>query len=162
MVNSIDYVDYLIEQLKIFVENDSDLSIIIPKNMNYFTGEEEYNITETYKSNNEEEDIYPLITVKTLQNNARSFNVSNYEIATDVSWQIDIYSMSIDYNGIIPPDKACKLIRDKIKNFIEKKLKFNRIFVSDPIPIDTTNQVYGLYLRYNAVHNLLNNTIIRR
>lgn len=159
----VDYVDYLINQLKKFVANDNVLSKIIPKNVNPNNGKEEYNIKPNYIPTNIEDNEYPLIIIKTLQNNANNFNISNYETATAISWQIDIASMVVQYDDIVfTPEEACKIIRNKIRYFMEKVLKLNRITVTDAIPIETSNQVYALYLRYNAIHDLLNNKIKRR
>lgn len=158
-----DYSQWLIDELKEFIETDTDLSTIIPKNTNIRTGLEEYNVHKTYVKTFENDDLYPLITIQTLQNNASSFNIVNTEMATEVAWQIDVYCMGYKKQDTrFSADELCILIGNKLGEFFEEQLKFNRITITDPIPIDSTNQIYGLYMRYDAQHTLSNNIIFRR
>lgn len=157
----IDYNKFMIDKLKEFAEKDSELQQIIPKNFDYNTKKEEFNIYEEYTDTNPNDNLYPCITVSTLQNMARGYNISNIETTTDIGWQITIYAMGINYNNA---KDMCRNIAMKISNFVEKELRFNRVGISPLMPLvdDQSNQIYSISLRYNAQHNLLTNKIKRR
>lgn len=145
------YTNYLIEKIKDFILNEPKLSSII----------KEKNIKKTYVENEENE--YPIITVKTIENNQYNFTRGGKCVIEDVSWQVNVYSIDSILNGNSESaDYICDYIKYMIDEFLTTQNNIRRTMISDSKPIDYTNNVYFSEMRFSSRYNLLNNNFIRR
>lgn len=142
------YTNFFIDKIKAFTLADVELNAILPQ----------ANITKKQPPSSAK---LPSVVIQTIENAADSHSFTQ-EAMTTFGIQIDISCMDMLIgNTFTTASDACDFIANKIGNYLEDDLRLARITVIDPIVTDAEKQIFSMYLRYRAKHNLLNNLITK-
>lgn len=142
----VDLQKYIIDKLETYISESDEL-----KNL-------DIDVIPFYE---DEEPTFPCIVVAQIENSPNLYSFSK-ETITDCSWQIEVKCQTMVINEeTILHSNACKYIANYIANYMENELQFRRVTIMYPMPTDSENQIYSLFMRYRARHNLLTNTIKR-